>query len=178
MAEYSTLVRPYARAVFEFGVQGNNLDSWSEQLAVAAAVSREKAIDTMLTTPSYTAAQQAEMFIEVCGDALDEFGKNFISVLAQNKRLTLLPSIAELFETFKANRERRVDVEVSTAYELNQDLQDKLRSALSSKLGRDVALKVESDRDLLGGVVVRAADVVIDASVRKRLADLAKAMNI
>ena len=61
------------------------------------------------------------MFIEVCGDALDEFGKNFISVLAQNKRLTLLPSIAELFETFKANREKRVDVEVSTAYELNQD---------------------------------------------------------
>lgn len=177
MAELSTLARPYAKAAFEFAVAGNALDSWSKQLGTASAVAQTDTMDKLLSSPALTSAQQAQHFIEVCGDELDGNGQNFVKVLAENKRLTLLPSIASLFETFKANREKSVDVEVTSAFDMGSDLQDKLASALSGKLEREVRLSTVVDKSLLGGVVVRAADVVIDASVRGRLAKLAEAMN-
>ena len=98
-------------------------------------------------------------------------------MLADNKRLALLPEIAALYEQFKANREKSVDVEVATAFELDAAVKDKLATALSGKLERDVNVRTTIDKSLLGGVVVRAADVVIDGSIRGRLNKLAETMN-
>jgi F-type H+-transporting ATPase subunit delta len=89
----------------------------------------------------------------------------------------LLPEIAALYEEFKANREKSVEVELSTAFELDAELQEKLASALSGKLERDVHVHTVIDKNLLGGVVIRAADIVIDGSIRGRLNKLAEAMN-
>ncbi len=177
MAELSTLARPYARAAFEYAAASNELASWSSQLALAAAVASTGKMKKLLGSPSLTTEQQAEQFISVCGDELAEKEQNFIKVLAEHKRLPLLSEISTLFEVFKANREKSVDVEVATAYELDATIQEKLASALSGKLDREVNLHTVVDKKLLGGVVVRAADVVIDGSVRGRLKKLAAAMN-
>jgi len=82
-----------------------------------------------------------------------------------------------LFELHKAQREKSVDVVVTTAFELSGELQDKLAKSLSTKLDRDVNLSTEVDASLLGGALVRAGDTVIDGSVRGRLTKLAEAMN-
>ena len=177
MAELSTLARPYAKAAFEFAVNANELAAWSEQLATAAAVSQTDTIGKVLASPSLTSEQQAQHFVDVCGETLTEKSQNFIRVLAENKRLSLLSEVSALFEQFKANREKSVDVEVATAFELDAGLQEKLAGALSSKLAREVNLQTVVEKDLIGGVIVRAADVVIDGSVRGRLAKLAEAMN-
>ncbi len=176
MAELSTLARPYAKAAFEFAVAAGDLAGWSKQLNVASAVSQAEAMIKVLASPSLTSAQQAEQFLSVCGQELTEKVQNFVKVLAENKRLILLPQIAELFEQFKANREKSVDVEVATVYELDEALQGKLAATLKAKLEREVNLQTTIDKDLIGGVVVRAADVVIDGSIRGRLAKLAEAM--
>ena len=131
----------------------------------------------VLTSPSLTSSQQAAQFLDVCGDELNGNAQNFIKVLADNKRLPLLPQISALFEEFKANREKSVEVEVATAFELDAAIQEKLATALSGKLERQVNVQTVINKDLLGGVVVRAADVVIDGSVRGRLNKLAEAMN-
>lgn len=177
MAELLTLARPYAKAAFEFALSADKLAEWSEQLATAAAVSQTEKIVKVLTSPSLTSVQQAQCFIDVCADQLGANVQNFIRVLAENKRLALLPQIAVLYDEYKANREKSVDVEVATAFELDAELQQKLAKALSSKLERDVKLQSTIDEDLIGGVVIRAADVVIDNSVRGRLSKLAEAMN-
>ncbi|MGY0565495.1 MAG: F0F1 ATP synthase subunit delta, partial [Paraglaciecola chathamensis] len=98
-------------------------------------------------------------------------------VLAENKRVALLPEISALFAEFKANREKSVEVEVATAFELDAAIQEKLAKALSGKLEREVSVHTVINKDLIGGVVIRAADIVIDGSVRGRLNNLAEALN-
>lgn len=177
MAELSTLARPYARAAFEYAAGANELAAWSAQLALAAAVAATGNMNKLLNSPSLTAQQQAEQFVAVCGDEVSEKVQNFIKVLAENKRLPLLSEISALFEEFKANREKSVEVEVATAFELDAAIQEKLAKALSGKLDREVNLHSFVDKKLLGGVVIRAADMVIDGSIRGRLNKLAEAMN-
>jgi len=177
MAELTTLARPYAKAAFETADAVSELQKWSEMLTLAAAVSQQDGMIKALASPALTAAQKAQAFIEVCGDELNDKMANLISSLAGYQRLSLLPEIQTLFELHKAQREKSVDVDVTTAFELSGELQDKLAKALSAKLDREVSLTTTVDAAILGGALVRAGDTVIDGSVRGRLAKLAEAMN-
>jgi F-type H+-transporting ATPase subunit delta len=177
MAELSTLARPYAKAAFEYARQANQLSQWAEQLATAAAVVADSGMKVALNDPSLTAEQQAHMLSDVCGDALSAPVRNFIAVLAGNKRLGLLPEIHLLYSQFKANQEKTVDVEVISAFDLADATRDKLAEVLGKKLERQVKVRTSTDRNLLGGVLIRAGDLVIDGSVRGRLNKLAAAMN-
>ena len=146
-------------------------------LATAAAVSEQEVVVRLLASPTHTATQQADAVIEICGDALDAQGRNFVHTLSTNRRLPLLAEIAQQFETLKAGLEKTLAVEVTSAGEVSTEQQDKLAAALKAKLGHDVSLQVEIDKSLLGGAVVRAGDTVLDGSVRGRLAKLAEALN-
>jgi F-type H+-transporting ATPase subunit delta len=177
MAELTTLARPYAKAAFEYAAANGVLDNWSEMLGLAAAVTGEAPVIELLGSPSLTTAQQQQSFVEVCGDALSEQAQAFIAVLAENKRLVLLPEIAALFDGLKAEQQKSVDVEVTSAFELDSATTEKLAKALTSTLNREVSVTTAVDNSLIGGVVVRAGDTVIDDSVRGKLSKLAKAMN-
>ena len=177
MAELSTLARPYARAAFEYAAQADDLQSWSQSLATAGSVAQQADVVKLLSSPSYTAQQQAATLIEICGDALDQKGQNFLSVLSENRRLHLLPEISLQFDVLKANREKAVDVELIAAHELDAEQQQKLGEALSAKLERKVNMQVSLDKSLLGGAVIRAGDTVIDGSIRGRLAKLAESLH-
>lgn len=177
MAELSTMARPYAKAAFEYALASSALADWSKMLATAAAVASEPSVGRMLSSPATTTAVQAQSFIDVCGDALNAGGENFIKILAENKRLSLLPLISELFEAQKAIQEQTVDVELTTALALDAESEKALAEKLRIKLKRDVRIHSQVDAQLLGGVVVRAGDLVIDGSVRGRLAKLAEALN-
>jgi F-type H+-transporting ATPase subunit delta len=177
MAELSTLARPYARAAFEYAAQAGELQSWSDSLSTAGSVAQQSNVVDLLSSPSVTAQQQATALIEICGDALDEKGQNFLTVLSENHRLQLLPEISLQFDILKANREKSVDVELVAAHELDAEQQQKLSDALSAKLERKVNMQVSLDKNLLGGAVIRAGDLVIDGSIRGRLAKLAESLH-
>jgi F-type H+-transporting ATPase subunit delta len=177
MAELSTLARPYARAAFEYAAQAGELQSWSDSLSTAGSVAQQSNVVDLLSSPSVTAQQQATALIEICGDALDEKGQNFLTVLSENHRLQLLPEISLQFDILKANREKSVDVELVAAHELDAEQQQKLSEALSAKLERKVNMQVSLDKNLLGGAVIRAGDLVIDGSIRGRLAKLAESLH-
>jgi len=177
MAELSTLARPYAKAAFQYAEGADALQSWSEQIRAVAAIVADEKVATVLDTPSYTSTALAEIVLGLAGDSLDRALGNFVHVVAENKRLNLLPQISALFEQFKANRESSVDIELVSAYELADETQQKLSDALAAKLERRVNVSASLDPTLLGGVMVRAGDTVIDGSVRGRLNKLAEAMN-
>lgn len=177
MAELSTLARPYARAAFEYARDSGSLSQWAEQLATVSAVVSDKSLKAALSDPSLTAEQQARILTDVCGDALGDQARNFISVLAANKRLLLVPEISLLFAQYKANQEKSVDVEVISAFDLADEARDKLAQVLGKKLERQVKVRTSTDSNLLGGVLIRAGDLVIDGSVRGRLNKLAAALN-
>lgn len=176
MAELATLARPYAKAAFEVAADANKFADWSIFLGNAATAASEGAVDTLLSDPSQSGSQLAELFIDITGSESFVPGKNFLSVLAKNKRLALLPVIAEQFEKLKAEKEQSIDVEIITALEISDDTQATLVSALSKKFNRDINISNSVDKELIGGAIIRAGDLVIDGSVRGKLEKLAEAI--
>ncbi len=176
MAELTTLARPYARAAFEVALDANSLNAWSKMLGLVAAVIKHKDVNAALSSPSLTGEQQAEILIGLCGDEINGQLKNFISTLAENKRLELLAEIVNLFEALKASQEKTVDVSVTSAFPLADSTEHSIAKALKARLQREVKIRSEIDKSLIGGVVIRAGDLVIDGSVRGKLSKLAEAM--
>jgi F-type H+-transporting ATPase subunit delta len=177
MAETTTLARPYARAAFEVAMQDSALEAWSRLLALVAAVSSQPVVSSVLRDPSLSSEQIADSFIGVCGDEVEGKGNNFVRLLAENKRLVLLPEIAELYEALKANEERSIDVEVTTAFKISSEIAERLANSLKTRLERDVNLETSVDQSLIGGAVIRAGDMVIDSSVRGKLTKLVESIN-
>ena len=177
MAELTTLARPYAKAAFESALADNALAEWSKMLSLAAAVAQQPKVEAFIVSPAFTAEHKAKTFIEICGEELNGKCTNLIATLADYQRLPILPEILQQFELLKAQREKSVDVVVTTAYELSDDIKANLVKALSAKLERDVNVTSEVDQAIIGGALVRAGDTVIDGSVRGRLTKLAEAMN-
>lgn len=177
MADLTTLARPYAKAAFEVAMADRALQKWSSMLSVAANVSSIDTVRAVLSSPTVTTQQLAATLINLCGEELDQKGRNFISLLAENKRLALLAEIQAIYEGLRANQEKSVDVEVTTAFAISDAVADKLAAALKKRLQREIKLSSKVDSDLIGGAVIRAGDTVIDNSVRGKLNKLAEAMN-
>ena len=176
MAERTTTARPYAKAIFALARKSNRLAETSAGLIRAAETVSDPRVHTLLGSPHVTAPQLSELVSGVAGDALDENGRNFVALLAQNRRLGFLPEIAALFEQMKAEVENVVDVEVTAATALTPDQESRYAAALQKKLGRTVRLHTKVDGSLLGGAVLKAGDLVIDGSIKGRLERLAVEM--
>ena len=171
MAERITTARPYAKAIFAIARKANSLGATSTGLQRAAMVVVDPQVHGLLGNPHVTDAQLADLVNGIAG--LDEEGRNFITLLAQNRRLGFLPEIAALFEQMKAEVENAVDVEVIAASALSADQEGRYAAALQKKLGRQVRLHTRVDGSLLGGAVLKAGDLVIDGSLKGRLDRLA-----
>lgn len=178
MAGLVTIARPYARAAFEFARERGSLKSWQAVLAQAAAVAEHERVESMLSSPSLTANAKADTFCDLLGDLADDKVRNFIHALAGNGRMSLLPQIRELFELYKANHEKTIDVVVHTAFEMSSELELKFVTTLKSRLDRDVTLRTKVDKSLIAGAVIHAGDTVIDGSARGRLEKLGAALKI
>lgn len=177
MAQLTTLARPYAKAAFEEALAKSALQGWSQMLGTLSAVVRHEKVAAYLASPTLTPEGKANALIELCAEALDEPSRNFVRVLAENKRLALLPEIHDLFEEFKAEQERSVDVDVVSAFDMSEESSRRLAESLRQRLQRNVNITTRVDRSLIGGLIVRAGDVVIDGSVRGRIQKLAEALN-
>jgi F-type H+-transporting ATPase subunit delta len=177
MAELTTVARPYAKAAFAHARDKGQLGEWSAQLALAAALARDAEFAAYLSRPSMTVEQQIAAFIAAAGDALAEDGRNFVALLAQNKRIAALPDIAVIFEAMKAEAERTAQVEVTSAFEMTDDQKRMLSGQLAQRLGRTVSITATVDASLIGGAIIRTGDLVIDASLRGKLAKLSATLN-
>lgn len=169
MAEIYTLARPYAEAVFSLAEADEGFASWSTALAALSAIVSNDDVASLMTNPAIDDATLADAIIGVAGDDLHEPARNLVRVLADNGRFALAPAIAELFEANRAERENRVDVDVRAATELSEAQQTALTEALEKRLSRKVRLSFERDESVIGGVVIRAGDLVIDGSLSAQL---------
>lgn len=176
MAELNTLARPYARAVFDQAKSSSELDSWSKSLAMMVTIVEQDKVQQLIDAPSLTAKQKSDAFNGLLDDKTSKQQNNFVHLLAENRRLNLLPSIAELYELYKANHEKSVEVELESAFDVSPELSEKLSKALTKALARNVSLHTTVDKSLIGGAVIRAGDTVIDHSVRGRLDKLGEVL--
>ena len=104
MSELSTVARPYAKAAFDFALEQGQLDKWQQMLTFSAAVANDEQVAGFLNS-SLASGQIADTFINICGEQLDQYGQNFIRVMADNKRLAVLPAVLNAFLELRAEQE-------------------------------------------------------------------------
>lgn len=177
MAERITIARPYAQAIFDLAKEQNGLSSWTEMLTLAAAVASNPEMTAVVDNPDISREQTGELFIDVCGKALSETGKNMVRILAENDRILFLPEIHALYEVARATEEGTITAEVISATELSEAQRTSIIAALQKRLAREVSLDCRVDASLLGGAIIRAGDVVIDGSVSGKLSKLSTTLN-
>ena len=177
MQENTTVARPYAQAVFETASEESKLTEWSEILGLLAAVVADAQMRMVLENPKMDAAVQSDFVLGVCGKALSETGNNLVKVLAGAGRLTIIPEINKLYEQLRAEAEGVIEVGVTSAYELAPEQQAAISEVMAKRLGRKIEITHDVDDSLIGGVIIRSGDTVIDASVRGRLKALATQMS-
>jgi F-type H+-transporting ATPase subunit delta len=176
MSELATLARPYASAVFKRAKETSDAAKWSENLAFMSAVMANKEMSALANNPKLKKDKLTELLLEICQGHVDNEGANFLKLLLQNNRLALLPDIARLFEELKAEDEGYVDVAVLTAFAFTKEAQQAFAATLEKTLSKKVNMNVAVDKSLIGGVLVRAGDRVIDGSIKGQLQNLRKAL--
>jgi len=174
MAEKATIARPYARAAFDYARGQDALAAWSGVLAAASQVVSDPRVAPLLTSPHVQPARLVGLIAEAA--VAQGPARNFLEVLAENRRLGLLPEIAAQYEVLRTEAEKVVDVEVVSARDLDGAQQARLAQALRGRLGREVRMHTRTDASLIGGAIVRAGDLVIDGSLKGRLERLASEM--
>ncbi|MCK5121661.1 MAG: F0F1 ATP synthase subunit delta [Methylococcales bacterium] len=174
MSELSTLARPYAEAVFKRALESKSASEWSDELAFLALVMQDKEMTAIIANPKVSQEQLTALLLDICQDQLKQEGVNFLKLLIENDRLILAPQISALYESFKAEHEGYVDVEVISAYALSKEEQKKFATTLEKKLDKKVHITTSIDKTLIGGFLAKAGDKVIDGSIKGQLQQLAK----
>ena len=175
MSETLTLARPYARAAFASAQVAAALGDWSRKLGIAAQIAADPRMHSLIGDPRLGNAELTQMLLppdETSGSGFCEF----VALLVENRRADLLPDIAALFEELKRESERVLKVTVRSAVPFVNGQADAIRQALSKRFGRDIELEQHIDPSVIGGAVIDAGDMVIDGSVRGRLARLESAL--
>lgn len=173
MSDMTPVARPYARAAFELAQDRDALQAWDEQLALLAAIAEDERVRAILADPRVDRGAKAGLLLDVAEGQLGDEVRNFLQLLAENGRLPALPAVRAEFGALKAATERRVRAKVVSYRKVTQAQEKQLQEALSARFGCEVELDCSVDASLLGGVVVRAGDLVIDGSVRGQLNRLA-----
>lgn len=174
MSQTLTLARPYARAAWQAARDAGAVQDWSQSLAFAARIAADPQVDRLLGDPRLSRAEAVKL---LASDSAGDTQRAFLSLLAQNGRMKLLPEIAGLFEQFRAEEQRIVRATITSAVPMAQDEVASMVAALKRRFGREVEVETAVDASLIGGAVINAGDVVIDGSVKGKLARLQTALS-
>lgn len=175
MAELLTVARPYAKAAFEYARDQQAFDSWSQALNFLSVAVADEGVGRVLGSPKVANDKKVELLAGALPEQPDGV-ERFLVALAAQGRLSALPFIADQFERLRAEFDQRVEVTVTSAYKLTAAQQTKLANALKKRLNREISITTQVDKSLIGGVILRAGDTVIDGSVRGRLNRLSDAL--
>ncbi len=176
MAEFATIARPYAEALFDsLGTNASDALVWLDSVA---AVSSDAALRELAANPNVEAEKVAGIVLGVVGEnsPVAESGRNFVLLLAENGRLNALPEIAKQFRVL-LNAKNGVSVGVIySAFELDSAAMSDISSTLEERFGKRLTLTQALDESLIGGVRVVVGDEVLDTSIKARLEQMQVAL--
>ena len=174
MSSALTLARPYARAAFALAREHDQLSQWSMRLGFSAQIAMDPRVQSLLSHPKLEADEAVALLMPP--GAPDPLFTQFLAVLTDNGRLALLPEIAALYAQQRAEAEHVVKATITSATVLDAVELGKLHDALKRRFGQEVEITTAVNPELIGGAVIDAGDVVIDGSLRNKLARLELAL--
>ena len=173
MAELTTIARPYAEAAFSLARERNALPVWSQMLRLASRVIADPQVAAALDNPMLDAAAKESLLLSICGDELNPDGRNFVRVLIEADRVTVLPQIQELFEVLKDEADGVAKATIETAFPLEGNDLSELQAALARRFGKKIEATVVVKPELIGGARITVGDNVIDSTVQEQLRAMA-----
>lgn len=180
MAELSTVARPYAEALFAAANSDKSaagvLDQWLPVVTEMAAVAQHPEVARLVGDPKLDDAQAYELVRGLINSKLPIAAENFLKLVAENGRLSVLAEVARQFRRLKNNAEGKADCLIETALPLSDEQVKDLLWSLSRKFEMKLIPEVKVDPDLIGGVRVTVGDHVLDTTVKTRLAQMQAAL--
>ena len=166
-----TLARPYARAIFEHS------EGWLEELKQVVNVIDQPNVTKLIDSPKLAYKEKAEIFIGLFQGEIQKKTTNFLRVLGEAKRLSLLPDILQEYQQLLAKKNKQKNVLITSAFKLNQSQEEEITEHLKRRYGENLTTKVEIDKNLIGGITIKSGDEVIDLSTKGKLLKLKKQIN-
>jgi ATP synthase F1 delta subunit len=166
------LAQVYARSLFQVAREQNKLDLLREQLGqLADAIASNRELQTFFFSP-YFSTEEKQSALELVLDGADPVFVNFLKLLIENHRMPVIFRIRAEYERLWEEENRTLPVEITSAVELDRATTDSVGLAIGERTGRKVVLATRVDADILGGIVVRVGNSILDASIRNRLEQL------
>ena len=171
-----TLARPYAKAVFESAVTHNRFDEWQQELQVVSAVINHESIQQNSHKLYENISQVVALVSDMLPSGISDNLKHLLLLLAENKRLLLVPHIYQLFTRMKLQYQKSVHVELINAYPCPEETLEKISAKLTKNLDLTVILKQIIDSSLLAGSIIKMDNSVSDYSLKNQLNQLEKTL--
>jgi ATP synthase F1 delta subunit len=166
----------YAAALFEVGKEKGKLDALRDQLGLFAdALDRDRDLQVFFFSPYFSSAEKVDGAKRAIVGADPEF-LNFLELLIEKGRMPEIFRVRREFEELWKYENRRIDVTVTSAVELDPGVVSKIGEEIQRQTGQEVELASRVDEDILGGVVLQVGNMVLDASIRSRLEKLRKSV--
>ncbi len=177
MAEFATIARPYAKALFDLAQEKNQIESWLGELKVLASVVAQPKVAAFIDEPETDSVHKADGVLSLLDNQPPAAElKNFVYTLAENKRLSVLPEICTQYQDLSLSRNHTKKATVYSAYPMTEGQLGKLVSDLEIRFATKLEADLVVQPALIGGVKVEIGDQVLDLSVQGRLHSLYTAM--
>ena len=177
MSELATVARPYAKALIMFARENDSLESYQEMLENFLTLISEESVVKMLKDDSLDKAKKASILKEVVGYFADKNFQNFAETVFLNNRVQVINEIKALYSEYLSEEKNQLDVQIETAFELDESQQSRIVEALEKKLSKKINLKQHINEKLIAGAIIKADDLVIDGTVVEKLRKLKSQMN-
>lgn len=163
-----TQARPYAQAIFEHS------SGWRDDLQQVVAAIREPSVTKLIDSPKLAYKEKAEIFIGLFEGEIEKRTSNFLKILGEAKRLSLLPDILSEYKKLEADKNNQKEVQINSAFELNKDQLEEIEGLLKKRYGENLTSNINIDKNLIGGLTVKCGDEVLDLSIKGKLLKLKK----
>ena len=172
------IARRYAKALLLIGKEDGNTETYREELAgVSDLVEREKALEQAINNPLYNAEGRKKVLETIIAKlGLSAVMQSFLTLLFDKRRLIYLSSINDFYQKLADELKGISRASLVSATALSSETVEKIRGTLSEKTGKDIILDVEEDPDLIGGIVTRIGDLVLDGSIKTQLLNMRESL--
>jgi F-type H+-transporting ATPase subunit delta len=164
----SGAAKRYAQAVFEIAREQNALDRWSDELAILDQLARDPEMMGFLSSPEHSEAEKKSLMTQALQTAQPE-ARRLGQMLIDRRRLGLIPDLVAAFQELVLDERGIAVAHVTTAVPLDAEAESMVRAHLQEIIGKQIELRSEVDPAIIGGLVARVGDTLIDGSVASSL---------
>ena len=166
-----TQARPYAQAIFDHS------EGWQEDLQQVVSAFQESGVTRLIEAPKMAYKEKAGIFVGLFEGEVQKKTLNFLKILGEAKRLSLLPDILEEYRKLEADKNSLKKVLINSAFKLSQTQKEGIEDLLKKRYGENLSSSINLDKSLIGGLTVKCGDEVMDLSTKGKLLKLKKQLS-